>query len=135
MTYSYMLTCRLSDSDRDLLRTQADKLDVKPSEYVRYLIHLPVEAPGVASGAHCVVLDTNALSSMSRELTKWGYHYNQAVHAMNTIALFINRGRLDVNYFMASLDDINEKLGEVNRGRQQIVYELAKLEEATWVRE
>ena len=93
MPYPNLICCRLSDEDRDQLHQQAERFQKTPSEYIRYLIRIPVDAKE-GDGTRCVVLDTDALGSMSRELTKWGYHYNQAVHALNRLAYYADRGTL-----------------------------------------
>ena len=134
MPYPNLICCRLSDEDRDQLHQQAERFQKTPSEYIRYLIRIPVDAKE-GDGTRCVVLDTDALGSMSRELTKWGYHYNQAVHSMNTISMFIRRGRLDTKYFIKTIDEINGSLAKINSGKNSLVYSLQEIEKSTWVRD
>ena len=43
---------------------------------------------------------------MSRELTKWGYHYNQAVHAMNLINFHARHGHVDRDLVAESVPTI-----------------------------
>ena len=80
-------------------------------------------------------MDTDALGSMSRELTKWGYHYNQAVHSMNTISMFIRRGRLDTEYFIKTIGEINGSLAKIDSGKNSLVYSLQEIEKSTLVRD
>lgn len=134
MSYPNLICCRLSDEDRDQLHEQAARFQKTPSEYIRYLIRIPVDAKN-GDGTHCVVLDTEAFGSMSRELTKWGYHYNQAVHSMNTISMFIRRGRLDTGYFIKAIDEINGSLAKINSGKNSLVYSLQEIEKSTLVRD
>ena len=134
MPYPNLICCRLSDEDRDQLHEQAERFQKTPSEYIRYLIRIPVDAKE-GDGTRCVVLDTDALRSMSRELTKWGYHYNQVVHSMNTISMFIRRGRLDTKYFIKTIDEINGSLAKINSGKNSLVYSLQEIEKSTWVRD
>ena len=73
------------------------------------------------------------MANMARELTKWGHHYNQAVHSMNTISLFIQRGRLEADYFARTIDEINESLREVESGRLELASRLAEVERSVLV--
>lgn len=50
-------------------------------------------APGTA--ARLILLDTECALRMARELRKWGVHYNQGIHALNTVALRIRHGDRD----------------------------------------
>ena len=131
---THMVTCRLDDRDYGSLHENAAALDVAPSTYMRYLIRIPVDAKE-GDGTRCVVLDTDALGSMSRELTKWGYHYNQAVHSMNTISMFIRRGRLDTEYFIKTIGEINGSLAKIDSGKNSLVYSLQEIEKSTLVRD
>lgn len=133
MSYIHTFSCRLSDDDRRRLAEQAGRLELKPSEYLRYLIRIPLADKGPSSSARCVVIDADAMANMARELTKWGHHYNQAVHSMNTISLFIQRGRLEADYFARTIDEINESLREVESGRLELASRLAEVERSVLV--
>lgn len=133
MSYIHTFSCRLSDDDRQKLAEQADRLELKPSEYLRYLIRIPLADKSSSSSARCVVIDADAMASMARELTKWGYHYNQAVHSMNTISLFIQRGRLEADYFAQTIDEINASLREVESGRLELATRLDEVERSVLV--
>ena len=68
------------------------------------------------------------------ELIRWGRHYNQAVRALNTIALFIRRGSPpEYGTFGQMLSEAEEKLEEVEQGRQVIEYVLADIAGSTSV--
>ncbi|RNL46021.1 CopG family transcriptional regulator [Paraeggerthella hongkongensis] len=133
MSYVHTFSCRLSDDDRRRLAEQAGRLELKSSEYLRYLIRIPLADKDSASSARCVVIDADAMVAMARELTKWGYHYNQAVHSMNTISLFIKRGRLEADYFSRTIGEINESLREVESGRLELASRLAEMERSVLV--
>lgn len=110
MGYTYTISCRMSDEDRIQLLSQAEKLELSPSNYLRYLIRIPVGIKDSEAAKHCVVVDTSTLEDLKSELTKWGYHYNQAVHAMNTIAMFVRRGRVDYQHLDANIRNIESQL-------------------------
>lgn len=63
-----------------------------------------------------------------------GRHYNQAVRALNTIALFIRRGSPpEYGTFGQMLSEAEGKLEEVEQGRQVIEYVLADIAGSTSV--
>ena len=134
MPYPNLICCRLSDEDRDQLHQQAERFQKTPSEYIRYLIRIPVDAKE-GDGTRCVVLDTDALGSMSRELTKWGYHYNQAVHAMNSINYYVAHGKATSDILDGKAESIECALIDVNDNAQRIVYEIAELQSKQLVQE
>ncbi|WP_418864245.1 hypothetical protein [Slackia exigua] len=41
-----------------------------------------------------VVIDRSSVPKLEREMRRWGHHYNQAVHALNRIAYYAERGSL-----------------------------------------
>lgn len=126
MPYPNLICCRLSDEDRDQLHQQAERFQKTPSEYIRYLIRIPVDAKE-GDGTRCVVLDTDALGSMSRELTKWGYHYNQAVHAMNLINFHARHGHVDRDLVAESIPTIERELADVNAAAREMAAELGRI--------
>lgn len=80
------------------------------------------------------VIDNRTMAKMLSELIRWGRHYNQAVRALNTIALFIRRGSPpEYRAFSEMLSDAEEKLAEVERGRQVIEYVLTDIAGSTSV--
>lgn len=74
--------CRLSEADFERFHEHAEELELAPSEYLRYIIRIPVKT-GEGSGK-VVALDTKTMPQIYGELVRWGHHYNQAVHALNT---------------------------------------------------
>lgn len=124
MPATNMFSCRLSDSDRTELAAKAADLGVSKSQCLRYLVRLPL---GEKDGTRCVVIDNSTLSTVSRELVKWGRHYNQAVHAMNTIQMFIVRERLDAEYFAKTIAEIDESLELIEGGRRELAYVVERI--------
>lgn len=56
----------------------------------------PVQAPrGAVAASRLILLDTECALRIARELRKWGVHYNQGIHALNTVALRIRHGDRD----------------------------------------
>lgn len=89
MDYPEMVSCRMTSGDLDRLTASAQRAGMARSEYLRTLIRIPASASG--KGA-VYVIDSRTMAKMLSELIRWGRHYNQAVRALNTIALFIRRG-------------------------------------------
>ena len=52
-----------------------------------------------------------------RELVKWGHHYNQGVHALNSIKFALDHGRGDLEWVSGKLDECALLLVQVDEGR------------------
>ena len=90
---------RLSEDELELLHENAHVLGCSTSDYVRSLMAIPVSVlsgsfesengfennPDSVSCFVLVVYDKQSFFSLYRQLRAWGYHYNQAVHALNVI--------------------------------------------------
>ena len=97
---------------------------------LRYLIRIPIVCDEVTEeSAPCIVLDKKSIRDISRELTRWGYHYNQAVHAMNSINYYIAHGKSNSRLLDEKAECIEVELATVNRNAERIVYEIAKLQD------
>ena len=128
MDYPEMVSCRMTSGDLDRLTASAQRAGMARSEYLRTLIRIPASASG--KGA-VYVIDSRTMAKMLSELIRWG---NQAVRALNTIALFIRRGSPpEYGTFGQMLSEAEEKLEEVEQGRQVIEYVLADIAGSTSV--
>lgn len=132
MDYPAMVSCRMTDEDLGLLLGRAEALGMGRSEYLRTLIRIPTAPTG---GGECVyVIDNKTLARMAVELVRWGRHYNQAVKALNTIALFVRRLSAPSAADMQRLLEKAEKsLEEVEEGRRLIEYVLTEIARSTTV--
>lgn len=131
MDYPEMVSFRMAARDREALEAAASRAGMARSEYLRTLVRMPA---GAAPGGTAYVIDNRTLAKMLAELARWGRHYNQAVRALNTIALFIRRGHPpDREAFGEMLSGAREKLAEVERGRQVIECVLAEIAASTTV--
>lgn len=131
MAYENMVSLRLSDADRALLDMAVGKSGLSRSQYLRALLRIPGDA---ADERTVYVVDGKSMARLALELTRWGRHYNQAVRALNTIALFIRRGSPpEYGTFGQMLSEAEEKLEEVEQGRQVIEYVLADIAGSTSV--
>ena len=129
-----LISCRLTESDFEALRSHAESFELNQSDYIRHLIRIPVDGDGLATGEKLISLDTKTFGRIYSELVRWGRHYNQAVRALNTIALFIRRGSPpEYGTFGQMLSEAEEKLEEVEQGRQVIEYVLTDIAGSTIV--
>ena len=80
-----------------------------------------------AGDEHRILVDRRALWAMSRELTKWGYHYNQAVHAMNLINFHARHGHVDRDLVADSIPTIERELADVNAAAREMAAELGRM--------
>lgn len=81
------------------LDQRAERLELANSEAIRALLRLPIADPddlvAIDAGSR-VVIDAKTMGRINRELIRWERHYNQAVRALNTIAMFVrNKGGID----------------------------------------
>lgn len=98
--YTCTVSCRMTEEDRQLLDQRAESLELANSEAIRALLRLPIADPddlvAIDAASRVVVIDAKTMGRINRELIRWGRHYNQAVRALNTIAMFArNKGGID----------------------------------------
>ncbi len=126
---THTLSFRLAEDDYQRLAERCRKAELTQSKYLRYLIRTPlVVTEDLKEDVHCVVMDRVALRRISRELTKWGYHYNQAVHAMNSINYYCTHGKADSRILDGKAESIEIELAAVNENAERIVFAIAELQ-------
>lgn len=103
-------------SEKELARTKklAAALGVTVSDLIRILMQLPAES--IEGGARLVVIDRTTAVKLSREMRRWGHHYNQAVHALNVIAYYLRANDMDSSDVIEELDRASEKLAAMQPG-------------------
>lgn len=128
-TKTHTLSFRLAEDDYQRLAARCKAAELTQSKYLRYLIRTPlVTAEEHGEDVPCIVLEKDALRKISRELTRWGYHYNQAVHAMNSINYYCANGKTNSDVLDGKAETIEVELMAVNENAQRIVYEIAALQ-------
>lgn len=126
--YDNVLTARVSDADFRAVCERCDEEEISRSEYLRYVVRMVADdARNAERGG--VLLDGRSMRKMSRELVKWGHHYNQGMHALNSIKFALDHGRMDADWISAKLDQCELLLAQVDEGRSEIAAGLASLEE------
>lgn len=73
-------------------------------------------------------LTVSERAAASRALVRWGHHYNQGVHALNSIKFALDHGRGDLEWVSSKLDECALLLAQVDEGRCEMAGELASLE-------
>lgn len=133
----HRITFRMADADYENLVRRCNDAEMSKSEYMRYLVHIPILAQEQEEGCagRYVVVDKRAMHKMSRELTKWGYHYNQAVHALNSINYYLVHGSAKGTLIDQKAETVEVELRTVNENAERIVYELAQLQAAQFIEE
>jgi len=114
------VTFRMEGGDYDALCERCERAGLSKSEYLRYLVRIPLSTEANAGDEHRILVDRRALWAMSRELTKWGYHYNQAVHALNRLAYYAQRGSLKDGESERLLSKANENLEVVGVAAREL---------------
>ena len=113
--HPYRLDVRLSQEERDTLKDRCSHFGMTQADYLRMLINMPTEAfeESSAALADAVVVDRFAVAQLARQIRHWGYLYNQAVHALNTLAFYAKRGEADVGDLTYVFDETNGRLDEI----------------------
>lgn len=126
---THTLSFRLAEDDYQRLAERCRKAELTQSKYLRYLIRTPlVVGEELREDVPCVIMDRVALRKISRELTRWGYHYNQAVHAMNSINYYCAHGKADLAILDGKAESIEVELAAVNANAERLVYAVAELQ-------
>ena len=75
LRYDNVLTARVSDADFRAVCERADEEGLTRSEYLRYVARMVADDAANAQRGG-VLLDGRSMRRLSRELVKWGHHYN-----------------------------------------------------------
>ena len=116
---------RMSERELAAAKALAGELGMTVSDLVRVLLQLPADSVG--TGARLVVVDRTTAAKLSREMTRWGHHYNQAVHALNAIAYYLRANEMDAPDVLEELARAERKLEEMRPAVESLRGEVAKL--------
>ena len=128
LKYDNLLTARVSDADFRAVCERADEEELTRSEYLRYVARMVADAAANADRGG-VLLDRRSMRKLSRELVKWGHHYNQGMHALNSIKFALEHGRGDLEWISGKLDECALLFAQVEEGRSEMASELDALED------
>lgn len=117
---------RVTEDERKRFRAWSEKLDMSQSDLFHALIQLDNVEDG-GKPVQCVVLDTKTTKNLAGELKRWGYHFNQANHALNSIVYLLRLEEEDEDWAMGQIDGVRFKLESLQKGVDDIRYGLAGL--------
>ena len=126
LNYDNVLTCRVSDDDFRKVCDACKKEGLSRSQYLRFVVRMIADDAG-NSGKGGVLLDGRSVRKIQREIVRWGYHYNQGMHALNAIKYQLEHGRCDYEWIGGKLDETALLLTEVEDGRQLLSSQLEDL--------
>lgn len=126
---THTITCRLDEVDFQKLKKEFDSLGVNTSDFVRLIVGLPIEYVCAPGQERIIVIDPLELGSLACIVRKQGYLFNQAVHALNTIAQKIRNGSAMNQELMKKLDKANEILDRATERHEDIAAELEDVQE------
>ncbi|WP_281702806.1 hypothetical protein [Cryptobacterium curtum] len=122
------INVRVTSSERANLEAVAERSHMTVSRVTRALIQLPVTTVPENGGLKTVVvLDSESVPRIAREMRRWGYHYNQACHALNSLAYYMVRGKVDYGDCVERLEVIEEKVADMNRGVDRLRGDFSKI--------
>ena len=75
----------------------------------------------------CVVLDNKTTKNLAGELKRWGYHFNQTNHALNSIVYLLRLEEEDEDWAMRQIDGVRFKLESLQKGVDDIRFGLADI--------
>lgn len=129
--YPERLFVRLAPEDKTGGQEVADALGISLSDLVRSLVRLaaaePDDAARAVAASHPILLDTGCALCMARELRKWGVHYNQGIHALNTVALRIRHGDRDFTDMLEAVERAAALLEETEAAARGMPSDMAAL--------
>lgn len=129
--YPERLYVRLAREDKERAQEVAEAMGLSLSDLVRLMVRLAATDPGLAARAASeggpIVLDTATCLRIARELRRWGYHYNQGVHALNSVAFHLRHGSRDYGDMAEALRDARAELSAVNGAAGGLCREMASL--------
>lgn len=119
------LHVRMSEAEIASAKRLARELGMTVSDLLRVLLQLPAEA--ARGGGSLVVVDRTTAARISREMTRWGHHYNQAVHALNAIAYYLRSNDMDAPEVMEELARAERTLAGMQPGIESLRKEVSAL--------
>ncbi len=91
----YRFDIRLTKQDKVTLKKRCRQFGMSQSDYMRMMINMPVEAVEAGMAADVFVIDRWGILPLAYQVRKLGYHYNQAVHALNLLVKYARQNEVD----------------------------------------
>ena len=116
---------RMSEAEVERAKLLAADTGMTLSDLIRVLLQMP--SSSIEEGARLVVIDRTSAAKLTREMRRWGHHYNQAVHAMNLINFHARHGHVDRDLVADSIPTIERELADVNAAAREMAAELGRI--------
>lgn len=105
---------RMSEDEVARAKALARILGMTLSDLIRTLLQMPTSSVG--GGGNLIVIDRVTALKLSREMRRWGHHYNQAVHALNSIAYYLRANDMGTSDVLEELDRTSARLAAMQPG-------------------
>ena len=128
-TYPNRMYVRMSDDGLAHAKRVAESHGITVSDLVRILLS-SAAANGSTAIDKVVAIDLHTANRMFREMRHWGYQRNQANHALNRIAYYLERNALTHADALESLSVANKRLEVVEAGIEPLVGALTDITSA-----
>ncbi|MGI6535338.1 MAG: hypothetical protein ACOX12_02800 [Eggerthellaceae bacterium] len=125
--YTRRIYIRATDTDYARAKLLAEETGLSISDLIRLLLQLPSND---VSSEHVIVLDLATANKLYRELNHWGYQRNQAVHALNRIAYYLERNSMDTDDVIDALSRAKAALDAVNRATAPLASDVRTVAES-----
>lgn len=117
---------RVTEDERNRFRAWSEKLGMSQSDLFHALIQLD-EIECEDDPVQCVVLDNKTTRNLAGELKRWGYHFNQANHALNSIVYLLRLEEESEDWAMRQIDGVRFKLDNLQKGVDDMRYALVDI--------
>ena len=133
-TKTRTVSLRLTENEYECMHQNASMLELSISEFLRYLIQVPIDTIESTKKESVLILDNKTLDNLNKELTRWGRHYNQGIHALNTVSLILRKKDPSYETLLDHLSSVETYLDETEQGRKSISKDIKKITSYTFVR-
>jgi len=128
-TKTARIDLRVTEEEKTSFQQIATRYDCTVAGLVRLLVQMP-QRYGADPKTTALVLDAATTFRIAKELRHWGYQYNQAVHALNSLAYYARLGDLDAAGMRDGLAAARRQLDTVNRGVADLKGRMAHIAKA-----
>ena len=116
---------RMSEDEIERAKRLAADTGMTLSDLIRVLLQMPATSAG--EGGRLIVIDRTTAAKLTREMRRWGHHYNQAVHALNAIAYYLRSNDMDAPEVMEELARAERTLAGMQPGIESLRKEVSAL--------
>lgn len=124
--YTRSILVRISDAELARARRVAGALDMSLSGLIRLLLN-NADLGSFDDANAIIVIDRPTAIGLRMEMRRWGYHYNQAVHALNSIAYYLRLDEADATDALEELGEVNQNIESMNNGVALLRREVAEI--------